>query len=365
MSSRSDRAHRRRSDLGAKAPAVAVAQPRPQPIDGATTAPPDIYHVERNEDYLRLLQEEAQYWDDQPETLLSKSTFPRVQRYQNERLTGDPDRQWFETISDYGQFRRGCVLGAGPGEIESHLFRGNEELQLSIYDISGESLARLQGTLESEFPGRTDTRQEDLNFVTLPANTFDLLFSNSCVHHLLNLEHLAYEINQSLTPNGYFFLWDTVGESYLQFSEEKKRLFQAFRTATAEDAGRNMQIQWPDLNDWNYSPFESVRSGDILDVFGTYLREARVRTCSSLLELQLFAGLTAQGEPTARTGIYRVRGMGRLVGALRAMPSRLKRKANLTRAWARGDLLLMMDKILSETGYLQPGLALAIYQKRT
>ena len=359
MSSRSNRAHGRRSDLKAKASTVAVAQPRPQPIDGATTAPPDIYHVERNEDYLRQLQEEANYWDDHPDTLSSKKALDKIWQYQNEQLTGNPKRQWFEMISDYGKFKRGCVLGAGPGDAESELLRQYEQLHLTIYDISGESLVRLQDRLEHEFPGRTETRQEDLNFVTLPANTYDLFVSNTSIHHILNLEHLAFQVNASLTHDGFFFLRDTVGESYFQFSEEKKRLFQAFRTATAEAAGQNSRIQWPDLDKWNYSPFESVRSGDILNVFGTYLREVQVRSCSALLELQLAA------QPIARTGIYRVRGMGRLVGAVRALRSRLQWKANFTRAWARGDLLFMMDKILAETGYLQPGLALAIYQKRT
>lgn len=360
MSSRSNRGHRQRSELRAKAPAVAVAQPRP--IKRAATAAPDIYYVERDEHYLRQLQEEAQYWDDHPETLTSKMALDKIQQYQNERLTGNPKRQWFEMISDYGEFRRGCVLGAGPGDAESELLRQYEQLHLTIYDISGESLARLQDHLEHEFPGRTKTRQDDLNFVTLPANTYDLFVSNASIHHIPNLEHLAFQVNASLTQDGFFFLRDTVGESYFQFSEEKKRLFQAFRTATAEDAGRNMQIQWPDLDNWNDSPFESVRSGDILDVFGTYLRNVRVGTCSALFELTLFA------EPalnTSRTGIYRIRGVGRLVGAIRALRSRLRRKANFTRAWSKGDLLIMMDKILSETGYLQPGLAFAIYQKRT
>ena len=359
MSSRSSRGHRRRSDPGAKAPAVAVAKPRTQPIDGATTAPPDIYHVERNEDYLRQVRAEAAYWDGITESLLGDNPQPKIQRYYNERLTGDPERQWFKVTDDYGAFHRGCILGAGPGIIEDHLLRQHEALNLTIHDVSGESLGRLQSKLKSEFPGRTETHQEDLNFVSLPANTHDLIISNSCVHHLLNLEHLAYQVNQSLTPGGHFFLWDTVGESYFQFSEEKKRLFQAFRTATAEDAGQNSRIQWPDLNDWKYSPFESVRSGDILNVFGTYLREVQVRSCSALLELQLAAPLIVKAD------VYPVRGMGRLVGAFRAIRSRLQRKANFTRAWARGDLLFMMDKILAETGYLQPGLALAIYQKRT
>ena len=362
MASRSDRAHRRQAGSRTAAPSIAARPPRPQPIDSATTAPPDIYHVERNESYLLQLQEEEAYWDDHPDTLTSKKAVDKIQRHQNGRLTGDPDRQWFEVISDYGEFRRGCVLGAGPGDAESELLRQHEQLHLTIYDISGKSLARLQDRLEHEFPGRTETRQEDLNFVTLPANSYDLFVSNTSIHHILNLEHLAFQVNASLTHEGFFFLRDTVGESYFQFSEEKKRLFQAYRTATAEDAGRNMQIQWPDLNDWNYSPFERARSGDILDVFGSYLHNVRVGTCSALFELTIFA------EPAfnmSRAGIYRIRGMGRLVGVVRALQSRLRRKANFTRAWARGDLLRMMDKILSETGYLQPGLAFAIYQKRT
>lgn len=350
--------------------ATTVRRVRRRPDRVTTAQPPDIFHVARDEEYIRQLRQEAEHWDSRPETLLSKFDIPAdkrpvfnmVQRYQNERLTGDPNRWWFEVVSDYGEFRRGCVLGAGPGEIESRLLRQHDQLQLTIYDISGDSLARLQDRLEKEFPGRTETRREDLNFVTLPADRYDLLVADSCIHHIVNLEHLAFQINQCLTPAGHFFMKDAVGESYFQFSEEKKRLFEAFTRATKDSSGSNSRIQWPDREQWIYSPYESVRSGEILEVFRRYLSELQVNVSSSMLELSLFAG---SAPSRARMGIYRIPGMGRAASAGRALRARLLgRNANSAQAMARCELLLLLDNILSDTGYLKPGVAFAIYQKR-
>ena len=334
---------------------------RPERV--TTAQPPDIFHVARDEDYLRKLQEEAEFWDSRPDTLLSKTPGPRVLQYQNERLTGDHNRQWFEVIGEYGEYKRGCVLGAGPGDVESILLDQHDQLHLTVYDISREALARLQARLEQEFPGRTEIREDDLNFVTLPANTYDLLVSHSCMHHILNLEHLAFQINQCLTSDGYFFMKDTVGESYFQFSDEKKRLVQAFRNATHDNPGPHTRIQWADRNDWPYSPFESARSGEILEVFARYLDEVQVRTASAFLQLAL-SGVPPKPS-RARSAIFRIRGMGRVLRAARAVREKLlKPKVNSTRAYARGELRYMLDRILCDTGYLKPGTAFAIYQKR-
>ncbi len=356
---------------GTRAGSSTVRTVRRRPDRRITAAqPPDFFHQARDADYLRQLRAEAEYWDNHPETLLSKFTIPieeraafgMEQRYQNERLTGDADRRWFEVISDYGEFRHGCVLGAGPGEVESHLLRKHEQLHLTVYDISREALARLQDRLEQEFPGRIETREEDLNFVELPVGAYDLFIANACMHHIVNLEHLAFQVNQCLTPDGYFFMKDTVGESYFQFSEEKKRLYQALINATRGDSGPDSQIEWPDLNDWSYSPYESVRSGEILEILPRYLSEIRVRTLGALLELNLFA---ESRPPPIRTGIFRIPGIRRVARATGALYARLlRRKANARKAMARTELMLMLDKTLIDTGYLMPGNAFAIYQKR-
>ena len=67
---------------------------------------------------------------------------PSVQRYQNERLSGQPERMWYETISDNRGVRQGCILGAGPGKLETHLLQQNPNLRLTIYDIAEDTLRR-------------------------------------------------------------------------------------------------------------------------------------------------------------------------------------------------------------------------------
>jgi SAM-dependent methyltransferase len=285
-----------------------------------------------------------------------------VERYFNERLTGESDRRWFEMIGDYGDFRRGCVLGAGPGEVQSYLLDRHNQLHITFYDISGQALARIHGRLEKEFPGRTDTRQEDLNFVTLPAGTYDLVVAQATIHHILNLEHLAFQINECLTPDGYLFMQDTVSESYFQFSEEKKRLFQAFVDATPDHPGRASPIQWPERSSWVFSPFESVRSGEILDVFGRYLEEVRVRKVGALLSLTLF--VRRGSAPPQESGDLSSR-RRRLLHISAALRAKLRRpRIDVARGRARGELLFMLDRIVTDTGYLQPGRAFAIYRKR-
>jgi len=325
-------------------------------------SPPDVLHVSRDDDYLRQLRAEEEFWDKRIETPLSRTPTPMVQRYFNERLTGRSDRRWFETISNYGDFQRGCVLGAGPGEAESHLLGHHKQLHLTFCDISAMALARVQGRLDRDFPGRTDTRQEDLNFATLPSGTYDLVVANSSIHHIANLEHLAFQVNECLTPGGYFFMYDTVSESRFRFSEEKRGLFQALAEATADRPGRASPIQWPDPDNWIFSPFESVRSEEILDVFGWYLEEVRIRKVGALLSLTLFVG--REPSPLQQSG--RLSGSwGGLLRAGGALRARLRRpKIDVARGKARTELLFMLDRIITDTGYLKPGLAFAIYRKR-
>ena len=223
----------------------------------------DTFHVSPDdEEYLRMLREEEEFWDGKIETLLTKTPGPAFQRYINERLTGDPEKLWYQTIGDEGEFTRGCVFGAGPGKVEEHLLGRHPQLHLTIFDISGEALGRLQRRLDDQFPGRAETRKQDLNFVDLPAGAYDLAVANSTIHHLVNLEHFAFQVNRGLTQEGRFFMADFVAESYFQFSEEKKRIYQTFVNATRNRTEPRTKIVWPSRDDWTYSPFEAARSGD-------------------------------------------------------------------------------------------------------
>ena len=129
------------------------------------SAPEDTFHVSPDdEEYLKMLREEEEFWDSRTETLLTETPRRSVQRYLNERYTGDPDKLWYETIGDEGEFTNGCVFGAGPGKVEEYLLGRQPRLHLTIFDISGDALDRLQQRLDRQYHERIQTRKQDLNF---------------------------------------------------------------------------------------------------------------------------------------------------------------------------------------------------------
>ena len=316
-------------------------------------APEDTFHVSPDdEEYLEMLREEEEFWDTHIETLLTKTPRRSIQRYLNERFTGDPDKLWYQTIGDEGEFANGCVFGAGPGQVEEQLLKRHPQLHLTIFDISGDALGRLQGRLDEQYPGRAETRQQDLNFVELPAKAYDLAVANASIHHLVNLEHFAYQVSRSLTAEGRFFMNDAVFESYFQFTEEKKRMFQTYVDATRDSSESRFKIVWPSRDEWEFSPFECARSGEILDVFARYLAPLRIRTAGALLALTLFR------QPDDSRGR-----LGRVIDEVRTRL--LRRGLSVTSGRARGELLFLLDGLMCDSGRLLPGQAFGIYGKRS
>ncbi len=329
-----------------------------------TERPADLLRVQRDDAYLAQLRAEAEWWDTNPDPFTSMTLPPDIQRHENERLAGDPGRTWYETIDDYGRFKHGCILGAGPGIIEGHLLREHPELHLTVVDISRDSLERLRARVCEEFPDRLEVREEDLNFVELQANSFDLVVSQACLHHIVNLEHVAFQVNRSLTEHGLFFVRDAVCESLFQFSAEKKRLFETSLGATA--GGRERSVRWPDRSNWQFSPFESVRSGEILHVLRCYLNEVSVRTANSLLMLNLFTQKKPLPSPKAQ--IERAGFFSRLRRAAGRRLARLRRPvqgppSSEAPVLTVDPLLLMLDDVICDTGYLEPGIAFGVYRK--
>jgi len=324
--------------------------------------PADLYYTARDEDYLRLVREEADFWDRRGKSPFELGGPPKLQAYYNERFTGDRGTRWHEVIPRYGEFRRGCILGCGYEPVEKEILAQNPSLHLTFYDISGEQLGRRLRQFQSEFPGRVDTRQEDLNFTLLPENAYDLIVSHASVHHLVNVEHVAFQANRALTPEGVFFLQDFVAESRFQFCDTKKRVFEAIAYATGPKRAAPYAFDWPDLVPWNHSPFEAVRSGDILEVFRGYLEEVELRLAGAILVLFMFAHLYP---PSPYQGRWML--LHRLTSAvakLRFALAQARLRRRLYESQQIGDLLIIVDRIVSEAGCLKPALAFVVYRKR-
>jgi len=327
------------------------------------TLRPDLFHLQADVQYAELLKAEQEFWDGKTESLLGATTSERLRRHINERLTGDPGREWFEEISTFGDFTRGCILGAGPGAAERILLTNHDGLRLTIFDIAGDALSRIETNLGPELSGRVETRQADLNFLVLPPNSYDIVVSNASIHHLVNLEHVAFQINSALTEDGYFFLCDYVGESYFQYPAHQRRVFEALIRATRLD---EPTFSWPDRSRWDYSPFEAARSGETLEVFRRFMDERVLRTSNALLKMTkalekkpASRAPSLAGRVASKIRRTAVSLRTRLLGSLVGMESIRRRSA------AGSELMYELDGLLSDSRDVIPGLAFAVYAKRS
>jgi SAM-dependent methyltransferase len=311
-------------------------------------------------DYLVTAAAEAEYWA-RPHPCGLEGMEDRREppgpsdRHRNACYTGDPEREWQDTVRDYGRFERGLVLGTSMLKVEREILATNPSLHLTFLDISPGTLARRADVLGGRYPGRVATQVGDLNFVELPRERYDVILSSSCLHHVTNLEYLAFQINSSLRPGGFFFLDDYVGEPRFQFAPEKRRVFELlYRRDLARQAPRNPELIWLDPSD--LSPFCGVRSNETLDVLARFLTPVHVRPTATLL-VPLMRSRPVGVVPTP---LQRLR--GRVWAAWNALSGLGPPRMAIGTAFLE-DLLLVGD-VLCEAGLLAPGTAFGVYRKR-
>jgi SAM-dependent methyltransferase len=326
-----------------------------------------IRHVTAGDaEYERVARLEAAFWAGEPqlfgvEAAEAKNVDSVFERYTNLRFTGEARTPWYATVATHGPFKRGLVLGTSGMGQDAHVLRTNPGLHLTFCDIAAESLTRWQQTLEAQFPGRISTVVADLNFVELPPDTYDVAISSSTLHHVINLEHLAAQINGALTTGGLFFLQDFVGESMYRFSEEKKRLFELLHHR--DRVRRHLpdaSLVWRNEDRSLFSPFCGIRSGDILETMSATLDPVSVRTCSALVSLLLNARPSDwDGSPLPESLAQRIE------RRLRPYVPLLRHRATPTPLDKRYiEELLLLDELVCDAGLLKPNNAFGVYRKR-
>jgi SAM-dependent methyltransferase len=320
--------------------------------------------------YRRQAEAEAEFWRKQHpwglEAVERRHEQGPVDRYQNERFSGDPGVPWYETIARRGSFRRAAVLGTSSLVLESRILEQNPALHVTFFDISEGALERRRELLGTRFPGRVVTRVADLNFLELPAGAYDVIASSSTIHHVTNLEYLAAQVNRALADGGYFFLEDYVGEPRFQFAPEKKRVYQ--QIVNRDQARRGVPMTgliWLDTSD--LSPFCGIRSNEILRVFAAHLDEVDVRRASALVTPLLRSRL-AEDLPDSPW----------ISDAWAARAPRWRRWKGYVAKQLFGKLpshqtllppdflheLFVVGDVLAEAEILEPGLAFATYRKK-
>jgi SAM-dependent methyltransferase len=315
-----------------------------------------ITSVSRDDpEYLRLRDLEIQFWSHDY-GLGSSPTQADLSdlfvRYTNRRFTGDERVFWYECIRPHGPFENALVLGAGGVESEACMLELNDRTHFTFCELTPYQTEKRRKELEERFPGRVTTQETDLNFPDFPAGTYDLIVSSGTIHHLVNLDAIGEQINRALTPDGYFFLQDYVGESRFAFSAVKRRVFEALYARALRLRGESapLSLHWNEVEPGsNHSPFEAVRSADTLEIMRSHLIEEQLRTAGAVAGLMIFASPAEAAPATA--------------AARRPLLRRLLARLRPPRRTDFHDILLV-DEILCDAGLLLPTNAFAIYRKR-
>jgi 2-polyprenyl-3-methyl-5-hydroxy-6-metoxy-1,4-benzoquinol methylase len=173
------------------------------------------------------------------------------------------------------KFEKGLTLGCGAGRLERSLLNDGICRSFHGIDISEQAIAEARETAKRE--GLPLTYEvADLNFVELPKKTFDLVVAQTSLHHVLFLERVAEQVHGCLKDDGYLWIHDFIGETQGQYDPKRLSLInrllailpEKFRTnritgktkqkVTAAEPGRLS------------SPFEKIRSGEIVTVFESW-----------------------------------------------------------------------------------------------
>ena len=325
--------------------------------------------------YLEQAAAEARYWHTvHPYSL--EAVHPAyadgpVDRYLNRKFTGDAQRSWPSRIPQFGAFRRGLMLGALSLPFETYILETNPALQLTLVDIAAGPLTRRVEALGARFRDRLATLEADLNFVELEPNRYDLIISSGTLHHVTNLEYLAYQVNRALTADGCFLLEDYVGEPRFAFSNEKKRIYEVlYERDLARQGGRQKGLIWQDDSD--LSPFCGVRSKEITTVLPQWLEVVELHTAAALVTPLMRShpvdDRTPKGEWTAdawkplssrrRWIVEKVRERyPRLLGKRRSHQGLMLQEFL--------DELFLVGDALSDAGILLPCLAFGRFRKKT
>jgi SAM-dependent methyltransferase len=170
------------------------------------------------------------------------------------------------------KFKHGLTLGCGEGRCERDIISRGVCRNFHGIDISEKAIAKAREVAKER--GLPLTYEvADLNFVELPEKTFDLVVAQTCLHHILFLEHIAEQVWRSLKTDGYLWIHDYIGETQFQYDPKRVSIMNQILAILPEKFRKNKitgrlvtEIKRPEPGSLG-SPFESIRSSEIVPVF--------------------------------------------------------------------------------------------------
>jgi len=188
----------------------------------------------------------------------------------------------FSSLLDIAQernlkFENGLTLGCGAGRCERELVHNGVCGSFHGIDVSANAIAAARAIAKEENLPLT-YEVADLNSLELPEKTFDLVVAQTCLHHILFLERVAEQIWRSLKSDGYLWIHDFIGETQQQYDLQRHNIVNQILAVLPEKFRKNKvtgrlvtAIKRPEPG-YLGSPFESIRSSEIVPVFQRWFR---------------------------------------------------------------------------------------------
>jgi SAM-dependent methyltransferase len=192
---------------------------------------------------------------------------------------------------------RSLDLGCGAGEKSRTVFHAGSTLETHGLDISEDRIAEAERSrIADGIPG--EFRVADVNTASLPRNTYELIFSAHSLHHFLALEHVFAEVHEALTPNGLFILEEFVGPTQFQWTDAQIDVVRTLMALLPDDL---RMLRWNAVKPYEgrptvadvvaASPFESIRSSEILPLFRRFFKVIELRSLGGTLQHLLYNGI--------------------------------------------------------------------------
>lgn len=231
-------------------------------------------------EYQQWLAAEVKYWKAAPggedSDIYNWPAHPgrhsSLRGHYNLMRTGDPDKDLIDLLREGGAYQKALALTSFP-ELESCVSQGIAQ-EWVLNNITGRSLGAM-----SDKGVKISYLNEDLNFVELPENEYDLVISDGLLHHIINVDHLARQINKTLNRNGtYVINSDYVGEEQFEWNSAKRRYMNQLLSEIPICFQRFPFSSIDSIRIFPLSPFEAITSTTIESVLDSHLQRVTFRS---------------------------------------------------------------------------------------
>ncbi len=201
----------------------------------------------------------------------------------NQKVSGQSDLDAYQYLirfletRDFFPIERCLTLGCGNGELERGLSKYNFSNVYDAFDISDQSIEMARDIAKKNNFSNINYQVKDINHISLPPSSYDVVFGVMSVHHFLNLEHIFIEVKKSLKDGGIFFLNEFIGPTRFQWTDRQLEIVNGLLRVLPENY-RKMQnnklktdVKRPSIEQINaIDPSEAIRSDEIIDILSLY-----------------------------------------------------------------------------------------------